>query len=108
MQNKRWPPQVAFGSDSISVTVSLRSSTVTALYSGHFGTRKSVCCAEVSTIQRLFHVHSNQSGSIRTVCHSLSNSTIRGVCHKRFTVLADFYGNITMKMLFHTTSQARP
>ena len=41
-----------------------------------------VCYTEVSTIQRLFYMHSNLSGPMEAVCYR-EVSTIRGVCCKK-------------------------
>ena len=52
------------------------------LYNGHFGNRKAFCCTEVSTVQRLFYMHSHLSGPTKTVCYR-EVSAIGGICYKR-------------------------
>lgn len=49
------------------------------------GSARQIVCyiTEVSTIQGLFHMHSNLSGPTKVVC-CREVSVIRGVCFKRF------------------------
>ena len=57
--------------------------TVGPLYNGHFGTRRTVCYTEVSTIERLFYMCNNLRGPTKVVCYR-GGSAIKGVSYKRF------------------------
>ena len=48
-----------------------------------------VCYTEVSTIQRLFYMHSNLPGPTKAVCYR-EVSTIRGVCYERFHCICKY------------------
>ena len=83
----RWPVNAMNTINNCNLTAFITQTileyTVEPLYNGHFGTWKTVCYREVSTIESLFYVHSNLFGPTETVCYR-EVFIIRGVCYKRF------------------------